>query len=215
VKTFWSRFWACVACVGGGLAGASQNATAEDIGLIGSKLSVVQNSDDFFVFFNFAPTGEEKLPDGTQVTSFKPTGDAFKALVTLRVTTDDRGVIRKLQLAVARSFIDDPKRCIYAANLVKSFLVNAGAASAGDDVGSLAAEINARSIARSTITMLTAQPPPQVSGTPSAAYQTYAGDPQPRTLFYKSGRLQVLLKNEAQSKEPVLDLIVSPVAYKT
>ena len=137
------------------------------------------------------------------------------ALVTFRVTTDDRGVIKKLQLAVARSFIDDPKKCIYAADLVKSFLVNAAAVSADDDVGSLAGEINARSMARSTITMLTAQPPPQVSGAPSAAYQTYAGDPQPQTLFYKSGKLQVLLKNETQAQEPVLDLIVSPAAYKT
>ena len=200
--------WACTACLGG-LAAASQNLAAEDIGLIGSKLSVVQTTNDLFVFFNFAPIGEEKLPEEAQVTSFKPTGDAFRALVTLGVTTDDRGIITKLDLAVARSFIDDPKKCIYAADLVKSFLVSAAVTSDGDDVGALAHEISARSLSRSTATILTAQPLPQVPVNPSAAYQTYAGDPQPQTLVYQSGKLQVVLKNETQSKDPVLDLSVT------
>jgi hypothetical protein len=188
---------------------SSHNLSAEDIGLMGSKLSAVQKTNDFFVFFNFAPIGVEKLPDGTQVTSFKPTGDAFKALVTLGVITDDQGIIRKLHLVVARSFIDDPKKCVYSADLVKSFLVDAAATSAGDDVRSLAVEINTRSMARSSGTVLTAQSLPDMPATPSAAYQTYAGDPKPLTLFYKSGQLQVLLRNETQSTGPVLDLIVS------
>lgn len=180
------------------------------MGLLGSKLSVVQKTSDLFLFFNFAPIGEEKLPDGTQVTSFKPTGDAFKALVTLIVTTDDRGTIKKLQLAVVRSFIDDPQKCIYSADLVKSFLSSAAATSDNDPVGSLAREISARSMAKSTLTMLTARALPKASGAPSAAYQTYTGNPQPQTLFYKSGKVQVLLRNETQSKEPLLNLIVSP-----
>jgi hypothetical protein len=206
VKTFWSRIGAGIAFLGG-LAASGQSLAAEDIGLVGSKLSAVQTTSDLFVFFHFAPIGEEKLSNGT--TSFKPTGDAFKALVTLNVTTDDREIITKLDLAVARSFIDDPKKCIYAADLVKSFLVSAAATSAGDDVSALAVEINARSMAGSTATILTAQPLPQMPANPSAAYQTYAGNPQPQTLFYKSGKLQVVLKNETQSNDPVLDLSVS------
>jgi hypothetical protein len=210
VKAFWSRLWACVACVGGGLVATSQNLAAEDIGLVGAKLAVVQKTDDFFVFFNFASIGEEKLSDGSLLTSFKPTGEAFRALVTLGVTTDDRGVITKLSLVVARSFIDDPKRCIYAADLAKSFLTKAAPTSASDDVGSLAREITARSTSKSTMTMLTAQPVPQPPATISPAYQTYAGDPRPQTLLYPSGKMQLLLRNETQAKEPVLDLVVSP-----
>jgi hypothetical protein len=210
VKAFWSRLGACIACFGGGMAASIQNLPAEEIGLVGAKLSGVQTTDDFFVFFNFAPIGEEKLPGGAQVTSFKPTGDAFKALVTLAVTTDAQGTITKLDLTVARSFIDDPKKCIYAADLVKSFLTKAAATSDADEVGSLAREISARSTARSTMKMITAQPLPQPPATISAAYQTYAGNPQPQTLVYRSGKLQVLLRNDTQAGIPVLDLIVSP-----
>jgi hypothetical protein len=209
VKAFWSRIRAGIAGLSGAMASSGQNLPAEDLGLVGSKLSIVQKTSDLFVFFNFASIGEEKLPDGTQVTSFKPTGDAFKALVTLAVTTDDRGTIKKLQLAVSRSFIDDPQKCIYSADLVKSFLYNAAATSDGNDVNALADEISARSMAKSTLPMLTARPLPKASGAPSAAYQTYAGNPQPQTLFYKSGKLQLVLRNETQSKDPVLDLIVS------
>jgi len=210
VKAFWNRIWAAIACIGGGVAASTQNLAAEDIGLIGAKLSVVQTTDDFFRFFNFAPIGEEKLANGSKVTSFKPTGEAFRALVTLGVTTDHAGAITKLRLAVARSFIDDPKKCIYAADLVKSFLAKAGTASSDDAVGSLAREISARSVSRSTMTMLTAQPLPKPPATISPAYQTYAGNPQPQTLLYPSGKLQLVLRNETQANVPVLELIVAP-----
>jgi hypothetical protein len=209
VKAFWSRIWAGIVGLTGALASPGQNLPAEDMGLVGSKLSIVQKTSDLFLFFNFAPIGEEKL-SGATITSFKPTGEAFKALVTLVATTDDRGTIRKLQLTVVRSFIDDPKKCIYAADLVKSFLSSAAATSEDDPVGSLAREISARSMAKSTLTMLTARELPKASGAPTAAYQTYAGNLQPQTLFYKSGRLRILLRNDTQATEPVLDLIVSP-----
>ena len=182
--------------------------------MIGSKLSVAEKTD-FFVFFNFAPVGEEKQADGTLDTSFKPTGDAFKALVTLDVGTDANGVITKLDLAVARSFIDDPKNGIYAADLVKSFLGNAAATSAGDEATSLAAEINTRTMMKMSGTLLTAQPLPQVSAAPSAAYQTYAGNPQPQTLVYPSGQVQVVLRNEPQAEPPVLHLVASAIAKGT
>ena len=64
-------------------------------------------------------------------------------------------------------------------------------------------------------TLLTAQPLPQVSATPSAAYQTYAGNSQPQTLVYPSGKVQVMLRNDTQKGEPVLDLAVSAVAKGT
>jgi hypothetical protein len=134
MKALWLRFWTCLACLFGGMASASQNVSGEQIGMVGSKLATVQKTSDLFTFFNFAPVGEEKTP-GT--TSFKPTGDAFRALVTLDVTTDAQGIITKLDLSIARSFIDDPKKCIYAADLAKSFLADAAPTSSSDEVGSL------------------------------------------------------------------------------
>jgi hypothetical protein len=207
VKTFWGRV-----CLGLAFLGAflSPNLFAEDHGMIGSTLSAAEKTD-FFVFFNFAPVGETNQADGTRDTSFKPTGDAFKALVTLHVGTDASGVITKLDLVVARSFIDDPRIGIYAADLVKSLLIGVAATSAGDEVNSLAVEIATRAIKKMPGKLLTAQPLPQVAATPSAAYHTYVGAPQPQTLVYPSGKVQVVLRNETQAGKPVLDLAVSAV----
>jgi hypothetical protein len=96
---------------------------ADDSGLLGAPLSQAQKTNDLFVFFNFAPIGKKSLSDGSSVTSFKPTGDAFRALVTLEATTAADGTIQKLHLTIARSFIDDSAKCVYAADLAKSFLL--------------------------------------------------------------------------------------------
>jgi hypothetical protein len=199
VQALWSHIW--------NLLGGSR---ALAIGLIGAKLSTVQTNDGLFTFFNFAPIGEEKQSAGRTVTSFKPTGEAFRALVTLKVTTDSQGAIRQLSLTVARSFIDDSSKCIYAADLVKSFLYKAGAATNDDAVGALAREISARSMSRSSVTMITAQALPQPPPTISPAYKTYAGDEHPQSLAYPLGNLQVTLRNEMQDNVPVLVLTVEP-----
>ncbi len=123
--------------------------THGNTGLIGKPLAVVQQKSDLFVFFNFAPIGK-KTSNGTTVTSFKPTGDAFRPLVTLAVTTGPRDAIQVLRLFVSRSFIDDRKKSIYAADLVKSFLGNAGVSSPADDIARLAREISARAMAGSS-----------------------------------------------------------------
>jgi hypothetical protein len=205
VKTFRSRLGALLGL--GAFLSPAQNAAAQSDGMIGSSLSAAQKTD-FFAFFNFAAIREEKQAGGGQVTFFKPTGEAFRALVTLAVTTDSRGVILDLDLTVARSFIDDPKQRVYAADLAKSFLGSAATTTSGNEVDSLAREISARST--STMIMLTSQPLPTVPATPSAAYQTYAGDSQPQTLLYPSGKVQVTLRNESQSGEPVLSMRVVP-----
>lgn len=121
MKAFWSRVCAAIASVAGVLSLSSQDVVADDTGLLGSNLTAVEKTSDLFLFFNFASIGKETNPDGTVVTSYKPTGDAFRALVTLRVTTDNQGTIKLMKLSVARSFIDDRKQCIYAATWSKAF----------------------------------------------------------------------------------------------
>lgn len=207
--TNWPRIGVCFACLGVALPFFSETGSAKESGLLGAKLSVAQTSADFFSFFNFSQIGTENLPDGTKVISFKPTGDAFRALVTLRVITDDQGIVKELNLAVARAFIDDSKNCVYAADLVKSFLVDAAATTEGDEVSLLAAEINARSLAKSTVTVIGARPLPTAPESPSAAYQTYAGNRQPQTLMYPSRKAQVVLRNNTRSSEPTLEIVVS------
>jgi hypothetical protein len=184
-----------------------------DTGLIGQPLSAVQQKSDLFVFFNFAPIGKTHS-DGATVTSFKPTGEAFRALVTLEVSTDAQDKIEALRLFVNRSFIDDPKKTIYAADLVKSFLGNAGVAASHDDIAQLASEISARATAGSEVIMLAADPPPQAPAQISPAYQTYSGKGPAQTVSNASGSVQVTLRNDARDGKPVLELVMSVVAPK-
>ena len=56
------------------------------------------------------------------MTAFKPSGEKFHPLVTVKVTTDGAGRILALEMALARSFIDSPRDGIYARDIAKSFL---------------------------------------------------------------------------------------------
>jgi hypothetical protein len=175
---------------------------------MGSNLANARTTNDFFRFFNFEPVGTEKLTEPTRLITFQPSGDAFKALVTLCVTTNPKGTIQAMQLFIARSFIDDSQQCAYAADLAKSFLRRASPTSASDSIGSLSADIEAWAMARSTATILTSQPLPSPPRSPSAAYQTYAGDPHPQALAYSNGK-SLLLRNLVRANERVLELNVS------
>jgi hypothetical protein len=211
LETTWTRLCSYVVSVGSLFAFAGGVLPAKESGLMGAHLATTRNTNDFFLFFNFEPIGTEKLPGTTQLTTFKPSGDAFKALVTLCVTTNFRGTIQKLQLFIARSFIDDPKQCVYAADLAKSFLRQASFPLSQDAIDSLAIEIEARTMAGSTATILTSRPSPSLSSIPSAAYQTYAGGPHPQTLAYPHGK-QLTLRNLVHANERVLEMTVSPTA---
>ncbi len=180
---------------------------ADDSGLLSAPLSQAQKTNDLFVFFNFEPIGRKSLSDGSSVISFKPTGDAFRALVTLEATTAADGTIQKLHLIIARSFIDDSAKCVYAADLAKSFLLNAAATSDGDEVTSLAREIEARAMARFSGTVI-ATSVPQTSATPSTSYRIYAGNSGSSLIPYKSG-WNLLLHNDMQVTDRNLELTVA------
>jgi hypothetical protein len=181
-------------------------------GLIGANLPASQEKHDLFNFFNFAPVGTEALSGQRVATAFKPTGEAFHELVTLYVTTDAQGTIQVLRLVVARSFIDNPATCIYAADLVKSFLGSINFASREDKIAVLAGEISARGMARSSMPMITAQPLPKAEGAPSPAYQTYAGNGTAQTLFNPEYSVQLLLQNDLWAEPPALEIILSAKA---
>jgi hypothetical protein len=198
------RLKAFVLCLIAGHSISAVNLRADD-NLIGKKLSSVQQTSDLFTFFNFAQIGTENLPGQRTVVSFKPTGEAFRALVTLYVTTDGQGVIQLLRLVVVRSFIDDPKTCVYAADLAKSFLATAG--TSGDDITALAREINTRAPMNSSLTLLTIQPRPTIPQQPSAAYETYSGKGPALTLSNQS--TQASLQNRTQDDTPVLEITLA------
>jgi hypothetical protein len=91
-----------------GLFTSTSATPAPSTGLLGANLPSVQETNGLFTFFNFAPIGKEALSGQRVATAFKPTGEAFRQLVTFYVTTDAKGNIQVLRLVVVRSFIDNP-----------------------------------------------------------------------------------------------------------
>ena len=203
-----SAFWNRIAALFGARESSVPEGPIGDGRLLGMKLSEAKTKSSLFSWFFFEPVSEEKLVDGT--TSYKPNGEAFRALVTMQITTNAEGIISKLQLAVARAFIDSPRNCAFAADLAKSFLCE-GATTTGDDaVGLLAEEITTRGFAGSSSPVITRGPLPQSSGAPSAAYRTYAGQGKAQTLLYPSRKVQMTFENGPEAAGPVLNIVISP-----
>jgi hypothetical protein len=171
----------------------------------------LRSKSDLFSFFHFASTGKTVVGHGRTVESFKPTGEAFRDLVTLYVTTDNAGTVQRLLLVVARSFIDDPSKSIFAGDLVKSFLGNAAVGSDDDNIAKLAREIQVRSM-MSSGTVLSVRPVPKAPEPPSAAYMTYAGKGATQTLLNRPGSIQVELANGTEAGRPVLEVTESPIS---
>ena len=182
---------------------------SEDTGLIGAKLAIMEKKHDLFTVFHLARLSREAQPDHRILVTFKPTGEAFRQLVSLVVTTDENGVIERVRLEVARSFIDDAQQGVFAADLVTSFLASVRDAAATDSIMALANEIHARSMINPGRMVLTAQPTPAVPKRPSAAYQTYAGTGPAQTLSNQSGSEQATLQNEDMDGVSKLELTLS------
>jgi hypothetical protein len=86
-------------------------------GFIGMNLDEVRQTH-FFQWFNLelavAPDAARKV--------FKPSGAKFHDLVTVSAQIDASQRIAMIELVVARSFIEDPREGMFAADIAKSFL---------------------------------------------------------------------------------------------
>jgi len=171
-------------------------------GFIGRKLNEVDRTEDFFRFFHFEPVGvDTQYDDGEVVMAYKPSGPAFRDLVTLRTWISRRGLIQTVRLTVRRSFIDDPATCIYAADLYNSFLRNVGNLTYVDAVHAFAREIQARSMARSSRPVIMRGEVPKAEGEPSEAYRAYAGEIPAANLVYNSLLLKLVARNDRDGGE--------------
>jgi hypothetical protein len=179
-----------------------------DTGPIGAPFATYVKSSELFGFFHFVETKRENAPGGGKIISFQPSGKDFHALVMLRVTTDDQDAVRLLQLVVRRSFIDDKKTVIFAADLAKSYLSEVPVNTEDDPVAALAREINARAMTGSNTLVLSGQTVPAAVGAPSTAYEVYAGKEKETTLVNQAGTERVGLRNESVDGVAVVEITV-------
>lgn len=88
--------------------------------LVGQRLDEAARTD-FFQWFKLEPTSR---PD-VHTTCFQPSGPSFHELVAVIARTDAEDRITAISLVIARSFVEDPKQGMFAADIGKSFLAAA------------------------------------------------------------------------------------------
>jgi hypothetical protein len=186
-------------------AGASARAS------VGGSLEEAKQTD-FFRFFALVEDGARAAaPGGLTVASFRPRGGQFRQLVEVSLTLDGAGVVRAAELALARSFIDDPAKAVFARDVAKSFLRFAVPREDEAAVGDLANEIEfpkeleGYDIAR-------AAPDPKLPAHPTAGYLVYLGK---RPLYRRAlSKGTLRLENLRAPGGDVLHVYVGPAAAR-
>jgi hypothetical protein len=153
------------------LLGRSQDSTMQH-SLLGMRLAEAKETE-FFTWFHLEQTGTETGPEKQRIAVFKPSGDTFRKLVMVRTALDAGEHIVRIELFLARSFLDDKKQCVFANDIAKSFLLDATSAADQDAIKGLADSISSNQTSGERI--ITARPLPAPPDRPGPAYLTYLG----------------------------------------
>ncbi len=150
---------------------------------------VAEQEPAFFGWFHLEPDGEPVPDDGGFRHRFRPSGDAFRALVVLEVRTDVTDGIRSAHLCLDRSFVSGPEEA-FARDIAKSFLGwilddEAAQERAAPLIANIAdlARANGRIIAVADV------PPPLAD--PTGAYAVFTGDADAAALVLGSAMLSL------------------------
>jgi hypothetical protein len=125
--------------------GPSAQAPTTTQSLLGMTLSASANQD-FFNFFRLQETLRERDAAGRDVVVFKPSGGTFRRMVTVRATLGPRERIARMQLDLARAFIDNPAQRPFANDIASSLLISSLPRGDLEAIGDLVHEIQRRSI---------------------------------------------------------------------
>ena len=154
------------------LLGPSHDTTMQH-SLLGMSLAEAKETE-FFTWFHLEQTGTETGADQPPVVIFKPNGDAFRALVTVRTALDNQQHIVRIELLLARSFLNDRRQGIFANDIAKSLLLDATSGADHDAIQGLANDISSNQKGRDRL--ITEAPLPAPPDRPGPAYLTYLGE---------------------------------------
>jgi hypothetical protein len=147
--------------------------------LIGMTLSATAN-EDFFTWFRLQETVRERDGAGRDLVVFKPSGGAFRKMVTVRATLGPRERIVGMELALARAFIDSANRP-FANDIAASMLRDSLSLRDLEALRDLVNEIQHRGVRRSDgpptagSIAVPRSGPIELPANESAGYLTYAG----------------------------------------
>ena len=166
------------------------------MGFLAHRLEKIRKESDFFSWFHLEEDGAPREEGDKKIIVFKPSGEAFRELVTVTVTVDAEGRIREMELLLARSFVDDAVNGTFARDIAKSLLRCAVPRENQADVADLANEIEFQfSSGRPVLTAR--QDLPKLPDSPTLGYQVFLGKEKRYEQLFS--RCVVRLENTANS----------------
>ncbi|MDT7778950.1 MAG: hypothetical protein QOC99_1462 [Acidobacteriota bacterium] len=171
---------------------------------VGDRLEDMKQTD-FFKFFGLVEEEPRAQAGGLTVVNFRPRAGKFHQLVKVTVSIDGAGVIRAMELALERSFVDDGAQGIFARDIAKSFLRSAIPVEDERGIRDLANEIEFPKELKGYAIART-RPDPKLPLQPTKGYLVYLGkQPLQEQLFSKS---RVRLENIHKETGDVLHISV-------
>lgn len=140
---------------------------AAPFGGFGDSLDQAKKTD-FFTWFHLTQVAQEEVA-GAKVTSFKPSGEKFRELVTFKVTTAQNGSITVMEVILARAFVDSPQDGIFARDIAKSLLRTAFADGSDQEIKALTDQIEYLGTSTSLIIQHESRKPPNFRPRPPPA----------------------------------------------
>jgi hypothetical protein len=201
MKTVWRRLALLLTPLV--LHGSASGAT---FGQLGGRLDQVRETE-FFRWFHLEQTDLNRV--GTQtVVAFKPSGEKFRPLVTLNVTTDGQDRLKALELVLSRVFVDDLEDGVFARDIVKSFLSAVFADSGDQGLNDLINEIRYPLFHGPGVIVRTPPADIKLPEAPTRCYEVYLGRQTACTLDLADRRLG--LENRRVGETPSLMVEIRP-----
>jgi hypothetical protein len=213
-RTTAGRILAAAGSLLGGLGLATVVAAQPPVGgFLGQPLETAKQSA-FFGWFHLAQVGSIPAGDGAQVLTFKPTGDKFHELTTVEVTLNPDGTVRRMDLILSRSFIDDPNDGVFARDIAKSFLHDAPSTDDAAAMANLSDEIQYRFTPRTPVLMGPGAHTPDLSAVPSDGYLAFAGERKSysRNLAHSVVTIENASRNNGGQRADTLRIGLSPAS---
>ncbi len=143
---------------------------------------------ELFTWFHLEPDGQPVAGDGGVRHRFRPSGDAFRALVLLEVVTDAADGMRSAHLCLDRSFVSGPDEA-FARDIAKSYLGWILDDEAQQEAAPLIANIADLAAANGAIIAAADLPSPPRDLT--GAYAVFTGDADAAALLLGSATLSL------------------------
>ena len=163
---------------------------------IGEKLSEVKD-DSFFSFFNLGEIDRIEAQKGSVIT-FRPRSGDFSQLVSVKIIVDSEGTVMVMELALSRSFVDDPFNGVFARDISKSILQFALPKSDAELISEMIDEIRFRNTSQNNKEQV-------LPKEPSSGYLTYVGSQERHEEYLEASKL--LLENK--KRDGVNTLIIA------